>query len=175
MAVAIAMGIVNAIATAGSFIYDQYQFGLLKARILELELGQMEVSRQQSIFGNNAEFLFHENKFLGINNKIVVDHLNVLNELHACDVLVLALDNCIERINDRLSLILDAIDSTHLTRHLLDHNTLSELTLNTFFHGTIYAYSPYELYSRGRVHLRSFGESEIVFVISVHTFFAELD
>ena len=35
VAVAIAMGIVNAIATAGSFIYDQYQFGLLKARILE--------------------------------------------------------------------------------------------------------------------------------------------
>ena len=56
IAVAIVMGIVNAIATASTFIYDQFQFQELRERVLELEVSSSEMSHQLSVFGNNANF-----------------------------------------------------------------------------------------------------------------------
>ena len=111
-------------------------------------------------------FLYNENVFLGLSNQIVLEHLNILQKIHACDVLLLTFDNCIIQLKLALSQILDSIDAKKLTRHLIDHETLSELTLNPFFHGTVYSWSPYELYARSRVFLRSFTMNEIILVVA---------
>ena len=166
VAVAIVMGIVNLIVTGSTFVYNQIQFGELKERLMELEIQNAETTHQLSVFGNNAEFLFHENAFLGLSNNIVLQHLNVLQKVHACDVLLVTFDTCLAQLKFALSQMLDSIDSKKLTRHLIDHETLSELTLQPFFRGTVYSWSPYELYSKSRVFLRSFDVNEIVLIVA---------
>ena len=155
IAIAVALGFTNTIVTASHFGYTLYEFNKLKDRITTLELLSDEILLNQNVFEERANFLFYENTFLGLNNKIIYDHFGLIKSVHLCDALMVAYDIRLRDLHTKLNNILRAIDKNVLTRDLMDHALLSETTAHKSFRHTIYAYSPTELYKRAKVFMRS--------------------
>ena len=155
VALSVALGLTNTVATSGYFVYSLYHFQRLKERIAKLELLTDELLITQSIFENRAKFLHYDTEFLKLSSKLAYDHFDLLKTVHICDSILLTFDAKLRELKVRLSNIMQALDSHHLTRDIIDPELLAELTAQDVFRQTVFVYAPSLLYEYGRIYLKS--------------------
>ena len=164
--VAIALSILDLVLTGVSYVYTDYRLNALKERILELDEQVNGLLSEQNVVANNQNFLYNEGKLLGIQKKMIVDHINGIEKVHTCDLLFMDFENKILRLEMYLDRILDGIIENKLTNEMIDFNTLELMTLDERFYQTIYRVAPMHLYKLSKIYLHSYTSNRITFVLS---------
>lgn len=164
--VAVALSLIDLIATGASYFYTDYRIKAIKEKILELDELVNSLNTDRNAFKSNQEYLYEEGKIQGIHKKLLVDHFNELSQIHSCDVMSLEMEAEISRINDKLDGISRALIRNEVTEDVISLSAVEELTATAPFRDTIYLVAPMELYSLGKLSLHSTDADGITLLVS---------
>ena len=165
-AVAIALGIVDLVATGASYFYTDYQIRILREKLSEIDEMVSEMIADKIILKENQDFLFKEGKILGVNENLLIGHFNNLQRIHACDFLTVQMETDIARINDKLYRLKRSVLKNELSSDVLDIKTLERITTMSSFRDTVYILAPLELYRKAKLSIYSVNDEGVTFVVS---------
>ena len=120
----------------------------------------------QFVLENNINLLFEKNEFMGVRQNILVDYMNSLSAMHACDVLHLNFDTQLVRMEQHLDDILSAIYSGKFDHSLVNLGELHLMTGQSFFSDTIFRISPSLLYRYSRSEIVSLTNNKLTIMVN---------
>ena len=164
--VAVALSLIDLIATGASYFYTDYRLKMLREKVLALDELVNSLNTDRNAFKSNQEYLYEEGKIQGIHKQMLVDHFNELSQIHSCDVLHLEMETEIAKISGKLEGISRALMKNEVTEDVISLSAMEELTATAPFRGTIYLVAPMELYSLGRLSLHSTDANGVTLLVS---------
>ena len=163
---AVLISITNLAATSLGIAFSSLKMNDLTYR-LELMSKQIKnLERNQVISQNNFEVLLEQNEFLGIQKNVIVDHVNAIKTIHACDVMQFEAKTQISKLEKQLENVLDSLYSKKLSHKLIEFETLKTVASKNIFVGTIFQIVPSLLYDFASVEMVSFRNSVITMLVS---------
>ena len=165
-AVALAISVVDLIATGASYFYQDWQLRVLREKLMSIDEMVQDMVSDRDILKGNQDYLFKEGKILGVNENLLVGHFNQLQRLHSCDVVRLKLEAEISKVNDKLYRLKSAILRREFNHNVLGLEALRKLTLMDSFRDTIYIMAPLELYRRAKLTIYNATEEGVTFIVS---------
>ena len=164
--IAIALSLIDLVATSASYFYNDYCLRSLRTKIDEMDEVIQSLRADENTFVNNQEYLFREGKILGIQKNILLNHFNELAKIHSCDVIALGLQNELSAMKTKFTQLNTALLKNELTEDVIDLLSLEQLTMAKQFRNTIYRVSPIHLYSLAKLALHSVSDKDVTFIIS---------
>ena len=153
---ALALAIIDLVATGAVYFYTDYRIGLIRDNIMDIEEKLALLMDSTNRFRNNQEYLYSQSKIFGIQKKAVETNWDRLELIHSCDVSIIFMQQEINRISSHLRRMVNAIIKGVLTTDILSMESLLDMTkVLDIFMGTIYRIHPGLLYEYGTVVLRS--------------------
>ena len=117
-------------------------------------------------FHENSELLFEKNNFLGLRQSVLLNHVDTIKQIHACNIVDLRLDSMIQNLEDELSSVIDSLSSKRLTHKLIKREILYEITKQPLFKNTIYRIAPSVLYDYARTEFVSFRNNKLTLLVN---------
>ena len=164
--IAIALSLIDLIATSASYFYTDFRLRSLRTKIDEMDELLQSLRSDETTFANNQEYLFREGKILGIQKNILLNHFNELAKIHSCDVIALGIKDDLSVLEMKFNGISRALLRNELTEDVIDMISLEKLTMAKQFSNTIYRVSPIHLYSLAKLALHSVSGNDATFIIS---------
>ena len=164
--VAVAISILDLIATGATYFYTDYRIRALKTRFGEMNELLTEMNDEKLVFSKNQEYLFKEGKIMGLHRDLITDHINQLAQMHSCEVLYLNFEMELFKLQVTLDKIVQALLTGRLTTDIISLDALTELTFKPYFYNSIYNFSPTHLYSLSKLSLHSLSGTKLTFMLS---------
>ena len=163
---AMLMAIMSFVMSTTGLVVNRVEYNSINDRLKVMSQHIGSLKKAQRLINNNVEYLYEENKFIGIQKKAMVDYVNSLKNIHSCDYIRLMYDSINQKMQNQYDDILESVFQRKLSHTILDNNALTKLTAHAFFEDTIYLVNPIKLYELGQLDLISYNNGVVVFMLS---------
>ena len=120
----------------------------------------------QHLLQTNIDLLYEKDQFMGLNRNLMVDYMNSISTMHACDMLHVVFESKLVKFDSHLDKILSAIYQGKLDNSLVDLKTLKHVTSQPFFGDTIYKINPSLLYLYSKVEIVSLSNTRLTMMVN---------
>ena len=106
-------------------VVNRVEYNSINDRLKVMSQHIESLKKAQRLINNNVEYLYEENKFIGIQKKAMVDYVNSLKNIHSCDYIRLMYDSINQKMQNQYDDILESVFQRKLSHTILDNNALS--------------------------------------------------
>ena len=129
----------------------------------------------QRVAQRNVKMLYEKNEFIGMQKNLMLDHINLIANVHSCDILSLNFDTQLLRYENNLEKIASALYSGNLDDSILSHETLREIMQQSFFDNTIFEVSPSLFYKFAKIEIVSLENGHLTIMINFPRIIRQFD
>ena len=163
---AILVSISNFAATGYNLFATNYKIGSMEHRLGLMANRIQLLEKNQMAIHNNFELLFEKTDFLGLQQNILLKHVDTIKTVHSCSIMELSLSTLLSDLDTQMSSVVESLSTKKLTHHMIDRNLLEQITKQDLFYKSIYGISPSMLYEHAHTELVSFKNNKITFLVS---------
>ena len=163
---AVLVSIANLFASGANIFMTMSKLEAFENRLDLMSHHIANLEANQELLQTNIDLLFEKDTFLGLQKNLIVEHLNDINNLHACDMLKLEFESQLIKFESHLNDILSAIYKGNLDHSLVDVDALHVITLQSYFVDTIYRMNPSLLYRFAKVEIADFSKNKLTVMVN---------
>merc|ERR1712228_309391 len=87
MVLAFFMSVSSLVASSLNIAISETRWNVLNSRFQAMDALLTDIRNGQNTLSNNIKILEENEEFLGLETQLVVDHLNLLQSVHSCEVM----------------------------------------------------------------------------------------
>ena len=163
---AILVSIANLFASGANIFMTMSKLQAFENRLDLMSHHIANLEDNQELLQTNIDLLFEKNTFLGLQKNLIVEHMNDINSMHACDMLKLQFESKLIKFESHLNGILSAIYEGKLDHSLVDVDALHLITMQSYFVDTIYRLNPSLLYRFAKVEIADLSKNKLTIMVN---------